>query len=100
MHTNRLFCAFVVDARRRDPTLVGGGAGSEFTLSTLAEVAGKDDSAQLHAKVADKQQERDANRPPLGALVVDVNIGDGGIGARLVGRPAELAGNHHALDSP
>ena len=41
---------------RRDPTLVDGGARSEFTLSTLVEVAGKDDSAQLYAKVADEQK--------------------------------------------
>ena len=41
---------------RRDPTLVGGGARSQFTLSTLVQVAGKDDSAQLHAEVADEQQ--------------------------------------------
>ena len=68
---------------RRDPTLVGGGALSEFTLCTLVEVAGEDDSAQLHAKVADEQQLLDANRPPLGALV-DVNVGDGEVGARRV----------------
>ena len=43
---------------------------------------------------------RDAHGRPLGALIVDVNIGDCEVGARLVGRPAELAGNHHALDGP
>ena len=48
----------------------------------------------------DEQQERDAYRPPLGALAVDVNIGDCEVGARLVGRSAELAGNHHAVDGP
>ena len=80
---------------RRDPTLVGGGALSEFTLCTLAEVAGEDDSAQLHAKVADEQQLLDASRPPLGAL--DVNVGDGEVGARRVRCPAELASHNHAL---
>ena len=36
--------------------------------------------------------------PPLGALVVDKDVGNREVGARLVGRPAELARNHHALD--
>ena len=81
---------------RRDPTLVGGGALGEFMLCTLVEVAGEDDSAQLHAKVADEQQLLDANRPPLGALV-DVNVGDGEGGARRVRCPAELASHNHAL---
>ena len=69
-----------------------------FTFDTLVEIASQD-SADLHAQVADEQQERDANGPPLGALVVDMNVGDCEIGARLVGRPAEVAG-HHALDGP
>ena len=71
-----------------------------FTFDSLVEVASKDDSAFLHAQVADEQHKRDSHRPPLGALVVDVNIGDCEIGARLVGRPAELTGSHHALDGP
>ena len=65
----------------------------------LLKVASKDDSARLHAQVADEQK-RDANRPPLSALVVDVNIRDREVGARRVGRTAELAGNHHALNGP
>ena len=85
---------------RRDPTLVGGGARSGFTLSTLVDVASKNDSAQLHAKVADEQQKRDENRPPLGALDVDVNVGDREVGARRVRCPAELDSNNHALDGP
>ena len=36
----------------------------------LLKVASKDDSARLHAQVADEQK-RDANRPALSALVVD-----------------------------
>ena len=74
----------------RDPTLVSGSGSSEFTLSALVEVAVEDDIAQLHAKVADEQQKRDANRPPLGALDFDVDVGDREIGARQVRRPAEL----------
>ena len=66
----------------------------------FVEITSKDDSAKLDAQVADEQEKRDANRSPLGALVVDVNIRDGEIGARRVGRSAELAGNHHALDGP
>ena len=38
--------------------------------------------------------------PPFCAFVVDMDIRDGEVGARLVARPAELAGNHHALDGP
>ena len=44
--------------------------------STIIQVAGEDDSEELHAQVADEQQQRDANRPPLGTLVVDVDVGD------------------------
>ena len=66
----------------------------------LIEVAGEDDSEELRAQIADEQQQRDANRPPLGALVVDVDVGDREVGARRVRRPAELASNNHALDSP
>ena len=57
---------------RRSPKI----ARWRFTFNFLVEIASKDDSAYLHAQVADEQQERDANRPPLGALIVDVNIGD------------------------
>ena len=69
-------------------------------LKVLVEIASEDDSAELHAQVAEEQQECDSHGPPLGALIVDVNIGDCEIGARLVGRPAELAGNHRVLDGP
>ena len=71
-----------------------------FTLCSFVEVASEDDRAKLHAQVADEQQERNANRPPLGALVVGVYICDREIGARRVGRSAEVAGNHHSLDGP
>ena len=36
----------------------------------------------------------------LGALVVDVEVGDREVGARLVGGSAEVASNNHALDGP
>ena len=85
---------------RRDPTLVGGSARQSFTLSALIEITNEDDSAQLHTKVADEQQKREAIRQPFGALVVDVNAGDREEGARRVRRPAELASNNHALDGP
>ena len=47
-----------------------------FNALLLFEVAGEDEHAKLHAQVADEQQKRDADRPPLSALVVDVNICD------------------------
>ena len=53
------------------------------------KITGQDDCAQLHAQVADEQQQRDTNGPPLGALVVDVDIVDREVGARWVRRPAE-----------
>ena len=72
-----------------DPPLVHGPVRRSIALGALIKVAAKDDSAQLHAQVADEQQKRDANRPPLGALVVDVDVGDREVGARRVRRPAE-----------
>ena len=42
------------------------------TFNSLIEVAGEDDRAELHAQVADEQQECHAHGPPLGALIVDV----------------------------
>ena len=77
--------------------LVGGSVRRSFAL---IEVAGEDDCAKLHAQVADEQQQRDTNGPPLGALVLDVDIGHREVGARRVGRPAELASDHGALDGP
>ena len=38
------------------------------------------------------------HRPPFGALVVDVNVGDREVGARRVGCFAEFASDNHALD--
>ena len=83
-----------------DPPLVHGSFRRSFALGALVEVAGVDDGAELHAQVGDEQQQRDANRPPLGALVVDVSLGDRKIGARRVPRPAEHACGNHAFDGP
>ena len=69
-----------------------------FTLCTFVEVAGEDDSAKLHARVGDEQQQRNTHGPPCGALAVDMDGGDGEVAARRVRRSAEHAGNHHALD--
>ena len=85
--------------KRRDPTFTPI-ARWRNTFNSLIEVAGEDDRAELHAQVADEQQECHAHGPPLGALIVDVNIGDGEKGARLVGRPADFDSNHHAFDVP
>ena len=54
-------------------------------------------STKLQAQIADEQQQRNAELPPLGALVVNVDVGDREVGPRRVGRPAEPASDHHAL---
>ena len=84
---------------RRDPAFTKIDRW-RFTFNGPVEITSEDDGTELHAQVADEQQECGAHRTPLGALIVDVNDGDCEIGARLVGRPAERAGNHHALDGP
>ena len=80
------------------------GAGSrsnqgELTFSTLVEVAGEHHSAEFEAQVPYELQQRDAHGLPSGEFVVDVNVGDREVGARLFGSSAELASNNHALDS-
>ena len=50
--------------------------------------------------IAEEQQQGNADGPPLGALVVDVYIGDRETKARRVRQSAELASNIHALDGP
>ena len=77
-----------------------GIARGGFTFDSLVEVAGKHNRTELETQVVDDAQERNAHRPPLGALVVDLDVGNRVIEARRVGGSAELAGNHHALDSP
>ena len=58
-----------------------------FTFNGHVEIASEDDSAKLRAQVADEQQERDPNRPPLGALVADVDVGDCEVGATTARAP-------------
>ena len=77
--------------KRRDPT-VTRVARRGFTFDSFVEVAGKHNHTELEAQAADEQQKRDAHRPPLGALVVDVNVGDCEIqgGQHLRPRPYHL----------
>ena len=82
-----------IQRSQKSPAVVSRSKG-------LVEIAGEDDSAEFHAQVAHEQQDCDAHGPPLGALIVDVNIPNCERRARLVGRPAEPAGNHHSLDGP
>ena len=73
---------------RRDPAFAI--VRWRFTLNGPVEIASEDDSATHHAQIADVKQECDAHGPPLGALIVDVNIGDCEVGPRLVGRPSRF----------
>ena len=50
----------------------------------------QDDSTKLQAQIADEQQQRNADGPPLGALVVNVDVGDREVGARRVGCPVHV----------
>ena len=74
-----------------------GPLGAASLSVPLSKITGQDDSA---AQIAEEQQQRNADEPPLGALVVDVNIGDRETRARRVRHSAELARNNHALDGP
>ena len=80
------------------------GDGQKVRLAQLRarRLCGKkknrqDDSTKLQAQIADEGQQRNAELPPLGALVVNVDVGDREVGARRVGCPAEPASNHHVL---
>ena len=85
--------------QRRDPAFTKVSRW-RVTFNGLVEITSKDDGAELHAQVADEQLECTAHRPPLGTLVVHVDISNCEIGARLGGRPAELATDHHANHGP
>ena len=54
--------------------------------------------AELETQVSG--QERGNTYGPTHGGLVDVTIGDCELEARLVGRPAELAGKHHDFDGP
>ena len=68
-----------------------------FALGSFVEITNQLDSTKLQAQIADEQQQRNADGPPLGAFVVNVDFGDREVGARRVGRPAQPASNHHVL---
>ena len=86
--------------KRRDAALVRRSVWRSFPLVAFVEITRQDDSTKLHAQIADEQQKRNTDGPPLGALVVNVDVGDREVGARRVGRPADRASNHHALNGP
>ena len=71
-----------------------------FPFNRLVEINGEHHRAELETQVSDQEEQGNTDGPPLGGLFVDVNISDGEIGARLVGRPSEHARDHHALDGP
>ena len=73
---------------------------SSRSASLLNEVSCKHNRTELEAQVTDEEQQRNAHRPPLGALVLDMDAGDREIGARRVGSSAEVACNNHTLDGP
>ena len=75
-----------------------GPFGAASRSAPLLKITRQLDSTKLQAQIADEQQQRNADGPPLGALVVNVDVGDREVGAPRVGRPAELASNHHALN--
>ena len=62
------------------------------------EVAVEHYRAELRPQIPDEQEQRNADGPPLGGLIVVVAGCE--VGARRVVRPAEHAGNHHALNGP
>ena len=83
---------------RRDPAFAKV-ASWRVAFNCFVEIADEDNSAELEAQVPNQEEQGNTNGPPLGALVVHVNIGDCEIGAQLVGRSAERASDHHASNS-
>ena len=59
--------------------------GLQLPFNGLVEVAGTHDCTELRAQVADQEMQGSTDGPPLGALVVDVDVGDREIRARRVG---------------
>ena len=72
----------------------------KFALGALVEVASKHHRTEFEAPVKLRSSNANAHGPPLGALVVNVDIGNREAGARQVRGSAELASNNHALDGP
>ena len=71
----------------------------KFTFGTLAEVTGEHNRTELEAQVTDEEQQRNAHRPPLDALAVDMDVGDRE-GKSTTDSSAEFASNNYALDGP
>ena len=84
---------------RRDPAFAKV-ASWRVAFNCFVEIADEDNSAEIEAQVPNQEEQGNANGPLLGALVVHVNIDDCEVGARLVGRFAELASDHPAFNSP
>ena len=55
---------------RRDAALTAGASWWKLTFCSLVEVTSKHDRAELLAEIEDEQNQRNADGPPLGALVV------------------------------
>ena len=75
-------------------------AGWCFPFDGLVEVSSEHHRTELDAQVSDEQQKRDAHRPSFSAFVVDVDVRDSKVRARLIGCPAKFAGNRHTFNSP
>ena len=85
---------------RGNATLTLGATRGELALGTLIKVTSEHHCAELETQVTDQEEQGNTDGPPLGALVVVVNVGDREVGARLVGSSAEPASNNHALEGP
>ena len=59
--------------QRRDPAFTKVSRW-RVTFNGLVEITSKDDGAELHAQVEDEQLECNAHGPPLGTLVVHVDV--------------------------
>ena len=55
-------------------------------------------TSELKTHVADQEEQGNTDGPPLGTLVVDMDVGDREAVARLVGISTEIANNNHALN--
>ena len=84
---------------RRDPPFAKI-ASWRVAFKCLVEIVGGDDSAELHAQVADEQQECDARRPPLGATRSYCGCWRPWSRSTTGRAPCEIAGGHHALNGP
>ena len=61
--------------KQRDPAFTKV-SGRCFPLNGLVEVPGEHLRAGLETQVADQEEQGNADRPPVGTLVVHVDIGD------------------------